>query len=172
MNHSPSQSALNKAAATLRGIWAALWSGFGLFGAEPDPEVVIADWVSGIFRRLEELLGQYRAGEIAACDGAEAGAPMAEDSQQACIARARDRAVARTLFVTSADAEAVMTRACGAASVAESWDAHVRRFDTWPGLREVTVQNVAWCQFGGQKVDFSEKMAWGAIEKLCSNCSG
>jgi hypothetical protein len=88
MDLAPSPSPIEIAAATLRGIWAALWSGFGL-----DLESVISDWVSGIFRRLEELRVQYQAGQTAAvddagCGGAGAGNSRVKGSLQAPRMRA------------------------------------------------------------------------------------
>ncbi len=68
MDQTPSQSALNMAAAVVRGLWAALLSGFGRRRAAPRPVLVIEDWVNGIFRRLEEMLAQYRAGVLVPCD--------------------------------------------------------------------------------------------------------
>ena len=88
MEQTPSHFALNNAATALGRFWAALWSRFGLFGAGLDPEIVISDWVSGIFRRLEELLVQHQAGDLVACDGAADRGYGTEKSRQICFSHA------------------------------------------------------------------------------------
>ena len=64
MDQSTSHSALDIAAANLRGIWAAMFARFGLFGVAPARQVVTANWCSAIFRRFDELLARYRAGTL------------------------------------------------------------------------------------------------------------
>jgi hypothetical protein len=162
MNQSPSQSALNKAAATLLGIWAALWSGFGLFGTEPDPEVVLADWVSGIFRRLEELLVQFQAGELAACDDAGFDGFGLDDSQQnsgAHVARVRAADGTSVGRVNFAGSVAVVVGTGDHNALDESFDANVAPSNTRPEFREASAEIAVWHDFVGGRAGFSEKMA-------------
>ena len=96
MDTPPALSPILIAAAALRGIWAAV---FSRLGTKLDPHVVISDWVSGIFRRLEELLvqyqagqyqaGQYQAGQTAAFVAAGCGGAWADASQPTGAARIR-----------------------------------------------------------------------------------
>jgi hypothetical protein len=68
MKFTQSQSALEASAVYLRGLWAVMWLGFGRFGAELDPWRAVDDWINGVFRRLDVMLAQFQAGQIAARD--------------------------------------------------------------------------------------------------------
>ncbi len=65
MDQPPSQFALNTATAMMRWFWCGVCSGFGLWAGEADGEMAIHHWISGIFRRLDEMLAQYQAGALA-----------------------------------------------------------------------------------------------------------
>jgi hypothetical protein len=65
MDQPPSQFVLNTATAMMRWFWCGVCSGFGLWADEADGEMAIHHWISGIFRRLDEMLAQYRAGALA-----------------------------------------------------------------------------------------------------------
>ncbi len=64
MNPPQSSSALEIAAATLRGIWAAMLSRFGGLGVAAERQMVTANWVSAIFQRFDALLLRYQAGKL------------------------------------------------------------------------------------------------------------
>jgi hypothetical protein len=63
MDQIQSQSVRTIAAAMMRVVWCGLLSRFGFSAGEADFDVVIHHWVTGIFRRFDELLAQYRAGK-------------------------------------------------------------------------------------------------------------
>ena len=64
MHSHSSQSALTIAAALMRSVWGGVVLGFGVLRGEMAFEIAIQNWVNGIFRGLEALLAQYRAGEL------------------------------------------------------------------------------------------------------------
>jgi hypothetical protein len=111
MAKSPSQSALNSAAAALRGIWAVL----GLLAAEVDPWRVIDDWIHGVFRRLDALLLQFQAGQLAGCDGAGAEGYDRRSAVRAlapCVeGHARVGGIGRGVLVSQLDFAAVVADA-------------------------------------------------------------
>lgn len=171
MDQTHSQSALNTAAAALRGMWAAMCSGFGLWGADPDDQAV-ADWVNGIFRRLEELLAGQALG---ACDVSRAA-----DFQQASGARAvpmraagaaRDGGNAGGIATSPADFTAVVAGVGGAYAVCIrqlAFGATAQFLRTARGTQEVLALLAAPRDFGRSKASFFEKWVEGAL-KSCAD---
>ena len=111
MDQSPSHSALTTVASALRGIWAVVrW-----FAAEVDPLRVIDAWVNEIFRKLDALLLQYQAGQLAPRDGVGAGWSQQTDIRAAADAEpVREGQVVRSRAVWPARSADIIMVECHA----------------------------------------------------------
>ena len=170
MNQSFPQSALHTAAFALRGIWAAVLCRFGRLRPEPD-EQAVADWVGGILRRLEELLGQYRAAEtVAFGDAARDDA----DYDDAGLDGWQPIGVSPPVRARMAGADGRLTRdqtyeggSCAAHGADETHDHHsncgvaTQSSQTLPERREISGCIAPWWQRGVTTVAFFQKSAIG-----------
>ncbi len=160
MEQANPQSVLNNAAAMVRGFWAVLVSGFGRIGAAMDPDLWITAWVEGIFRRLDDLLARYRAGDLAlvANTGTFQAEPVCADG------RARGWGIPQRSVTRATQSATVVAGACDADCMEHQ---HIAR--TWKTVAAgwvISVRTAIWRAFVGLEAGFLKKRGVG-VARSC-----
>ena len=114
MDSTPTLSALDVITASLRVMLRGMFGGFGAWRQPPVWGAWVQNWLSAQFRRLDELLAQFRAGDLVAL-AAETPQPRPAPAMVARPLRPARRSRARAVAVVGGDGPDVCRDAAKAA---------------------------------------------------------